>query len=226
MDAEQQISIRNKILGVLIKRARLKAGKSQRECAGLLGCSPSTYGQFERGRRGLSLPELEALAYLFDVPLDVLLNEHQAPEDSGSEEPLPIEQMMLLRRKMLAVQFKRCRHNRAMSQREMAELLHCSVNMVSQYERGLRDIPVAELELLAEHCGGSLDDFREEEMAPLTQSAQQQQLLARLEALPPDIRDFVLKPTNAHYFRVAMLLSDVKADSLRQIAEAFLEITY
>jgi transcriptional regulator with XRE-family HTH domain len=226
MDAEQQVSIRNKILGILIKRARLKTGKSQRECAELLGCSPSTYSQYERGRRGLSLPQLEALAYLFEVPLDRLVNESQDPEDPASEEPLPMEQMMLLRRKMLAVQFRQCRHNSGLSQREMAELLGCSASTISQYERGLRDISVAELELAAEPCGMGLSDFLDEQMVPLSQSEQERQLLARLDELPADVRDFVLNPTNALYFRIAMLLSTMKADSLRQIAETLLDITY
>jgi transcriptional regulator with XRE-family HTH domain len=226
MDAEQQISIRNKILGILIKRARLEAGRSQRECADMLGCSPSKYRQYERGRDGLSLPQLEVLAYLFDVPLDSLLNESQDAQDAEPDEPPPIEQMMMLRRKMLAVQFKQCRHNCAMSQREMAGLLGRSASMVSQYERGLRDIPLAELELVAEECGKEMADFLDEEMIPLSQSEQERQLLARLNELPPDVREFVLKPTNALYFRVAMLLSGMKADSLRQIAETLLDITY
>lgn len=226
MDAERQISIRNKILGILVKRARLKAGKSQRECAELLGCSPSTYSQYERGRRGLSLPQLEALAYLFEVPLDSLVNESREPEDTVSEEPLPMEQMMMLRRKILAVQFRQCRHDSGLSQREMAELLGCSAGTISQYERGLRDISVAELELAAEPCGRDLGDFLDEQLVPLSQSEQERQLLARLDELPPDVRAFVLKPTNALYFRIAMLLSSMKADSLRQIAETLLDITY
>jgi hypothetical protein len=51
-------------------------------------------------------------------------------------------------------------------------------------------------------------------------------MLARLEELPPDVRDFCLKPTNALYLRIAMQLSVMKADHLRQIAETLLDITY
>ena len=47
-----------------------------------------------------------------------------------------------------------------------------------------------------------------------------------LEELPPDVRDFALKPTNALYLRIAMQLSAMKADPLRQIAETLLDITY
>jgi transcriptional regulator with XRE-family HTH domain len=226
MDAVQEISIRNRIVGILIKRARLNAGKSQRECADLLGCGPSTISQYERGRKGLSLPELEALAYLFDVPVASLLDDSQAPPADPSEALLPIEQIMTLRRKMVAVQFRQCRRNAGLSQREMAESLGCSASTISQYEQGKRDIPLAELEIAAGQCSQALADFLDEETVPLSQAEKQRQALARLNELPPDVRDFVLKPTNALYFRVAMLLSALKADSLRQIAEAILEITY
>ena len=63
MDSSQTIAIRNRIIGILVKRARLGAGKSQRECGEFLGCSPFVFSQYERGRKGMSLPQLEALAY-------------------------------------------------------------------------------------------------------------------------------------------------------------------
>lgn len=226
MDAAQEIAIRNKIIGILIKRARLKAGKSQRECAQLLGCSPAIYSQYERGQRGLSLPQLEMLAFLYDVPVASLLDDSQPPPADPRQEALPLEQIMLLRRKMVAVQLRQCRREAGLSQRQMAALLGRSASIVSEYERGQRDIPLAELELAAQQCGKSWADFLDEQGMPLSQAQQEQQALARLNELPPEVRDFVLKPTNALYLRVAMLLSALKADSLRQIAETILDITY
>ncbi len=226
MDAAQEIAIRNKIIGILVKRARLDAGKSQRECADLLGCSPSTFSHYERGRKGLSLPQMEALAYLLDIPVSRLLDDSQSPPADPAEESLPLDQIMMLRRKILAVHFKQCRHAAGLSQRDLAEVLGCSASAVSQYERGKRDIPVAELEIVAEQCGKTLADFLDEQTMPLSQSVRERQALARLNELPPEVRDFVLNPTNSLYFRVAMLLSALKADSLRQIAETILDITY
>jgi transcriptional regulator with XRE-family HTH domain len=226
MDRSQIISIRDRIIGILVKRARLEAGKSQRECAEFLGCSPSTFSQYERGARGLSLPQLESLAYWFEVPLDSLWNDGYTLPEEQEDETLPIEQLMQLRRKMLAVKFRKCREQADLSQREMSELLGCSTYLISQYERGARDIPLAELEIAAEHCGESLDDFMDNETIPLGRAEQQRRMVARLEELPPDVRDFVLKPTNALYLRIAMQLSAMKADHLRQIAETLLDITY
>jgi transcriptional regulator with XRE-family HTH domain len=184
------------------------------------------FSQFERGKKGMSLPQLEALAHLFDVPAASLWDEeHEQPEEIA-EEPLPIVQMMGLRRRILAVEFRQCRRAAGLTQREMGQLLGCSANTISQYERGKRDIPLAELEVLSEQCGHALAGFLDDRTIPLSRAAQERLALARVNELSPDVRDFVLKPSNALYLRIAMTLSALKTDSLRQIAETLLEITY
>jgi transcriptional regulator with XRE-family HTH domain len=226
MDASQAIAIRNRIIGILVKRARLKAGKSQRECAEFLGCSPFMFGQYEIGQRGLALPQLEALAHLFHMPLASLWDETDSIGSEEPAEPLPIAQLMLLRRKVLAIQLRQCRNAAGLTQQELGALLGRSDYIISQYELGRRDIPLAELEIVAEQGNQGLADFMDEQAIPLSQDDQDRQALAQLKELDPQVREFVLKPTNALYMRIALLLSSLKADSLRQIAETILDITY
>jgi transcriptional regulator with XRE-family HTH domain len=226
MEAAQTIAIRNKIIGILVKRARLEAGKTMRECGEFLGCSPASYGQYERGNRGLSLPQLEALAHFFDVSPASLWDDGYSAPEGMQDEALPLAQMIELRRRMLAVKVRQCRQSAGLSQRDMSQLLGHSAHMVSLYERGMRDIPLAELEVVAERCGHSLLEFVDEETIPLGKVEQQRRIAAQLDDLPPDVREFALNPTNALYLRIAMLLSTMKADHLRQIAETLLDITY
>lgn len=225
MDAPQAIAIRSKIIGVLVRRARLRAGKSQKDCAEFLGCSSFVFRQYEQGEKGLSLPELEALAFLFDVPPESLWDDSHSLPEGKAEGALPMDQLLLLRRKILAVQFRQCRTAASLTQREVAELLGCSPSMVSQYERGRRDIPLAELEHVVEACGRGLEQFLDQTI-PLGKGEQERRALARLDELPEDVREFVLNPTNLLYFRIGMLLSGLRADNLRQIAETLLDITY
>ncbi len=224
-DSMQAIAIRNRIIGTLVKRARLKAGKSQRECAELLGCSPYAFSQYEQGRWGLSLSQLEVLAHPFKVPLANLWDDSSVPQGEPEEEPATLRQTMLLRRKILAVQFRQCRRAGGLTQKEMGQLLGRSTGIVGRYERGDRDIPLAEMEAAAGRCGKALTDFIEDQAAAPGLVEVKIQSLAGLGELPPDVREFVLKPTNALYLRIAMLLSAMKADSLRQIAETLLDIT-
>ena len=170
MEAAQVISIRNKIVGILVRRARLEAGKSKRDCAKFIGCSPATFSQYERGQKGLSLPELEALAYFLEVSPASLWDDAYAPPQDSLQGHLPMEQMMILRRKILAVQLRKCREAIGFTQEEMAERLGCSVHALSQYEQGQADISLAELEVAAETCGRSLSDFADDRDNPTGQS--------------------------------------------------------
>jgi len=224
-DSIQTIAIRNRIIGTLVKRARIKEGKSQRECAELLGCSPFAFTQYEQGRWGLSLSQLEVLARPFKVPLANLWDDSSVPPDEPQEDTATIRQTMLLRRKIVAVQFRQCRRAGGLTQKEMGQLLGRSTGIIGRYERGDRDIPLAELEIAASRCGKALGDFFEDQTVAPGQVEVRLQSLDRLSELPPDVREFVLKPTNALYLRIALLLSSMKADSLRQIAETLLDIT-
>ena len=226
MEASQSLAIRNKIIGVLVKRARTEAGMTQKECALFLGCTPSAFRRYEQGKKGFSLPQLESLALLFDVPVASLWDDAYPLPDKTEEEPLPLDQIMLLRRKMLAVRLRQVREAAGLSMREMGKALDCSPYMVSQYEQGAREIPLAELEMAAERCGQTIAEFLDDEAIPLSPAEQRRRILERLEALPPDMRDFVLNPTNVLYLRIAMLASALKADELRKIAETLLDITY
>jgi len=226
MEASQTIAIRNKIIGILVKRARVKAGKSQQECAQLLDCAPSAYRRYEQGKRGFSLPQLESLALLFDVPVASLWDDGYALPEKMEAEPLPLDEIMLLRRKMLAVRLRQVRQSAGLSMREMGKALDCSPYMVSQYEQGAREIPLAELEMAAQQCGQTMADFLDVEEIPLSPAEQRQRMLERLDELPPDMRDFILNPTNTLYLRIAMLASSLSVDQLRKIAETLLDITY
>jgi len=226
MEASQNIAIRNKIIGVLVKRARVNADKSQQECADCLNCTPSAYRRYEQGKRGFSLPQLEALALLFDVPVASLWDDrYQLPEKTAVD-PVPIEQVMLLRRKILAVRLRQIRQTAGLSMREMGKALDCSPYMISKYEQGAREIPMSELELATKRCGQTMAEFMDDEAIPLSPAEQRRRMLDRLDELPPDMRDFILKPTNTLYLRIAMLASNLEADQLRLIAETLLDITY
>ena len=62
--------IRAKKLGILIRDARIKSGKSIENCAQAMGLSPEELTAIEFGDMPATLPELEMLAYFLEVPLE------------------------------------------------------------------------------------------------------------------------------------------------------------
>jgi hypothetical protein len=78
---------------------------------------------------------------------------------------------------------------------------------------------------VAQALGVPFDAFVAEDVVPLTAEERNRRDLERLAHLSQDMREFVLQPVNAPYLQVAMNLSHMSAEALRQIASGLLEIT-
>ena len=68
-DYGESYRIRNKMLGVLIRDARLNAARTVEDCARLLNVDTQTVEAWEYGDAAPTLPQLELLAYYLDVPV-------------------------------------------------------------------------------------------------------------------------------------------------------------
>jgi transcriptional regulator with XRE-family HTH domain len=225
MLTKEAMILRNKIIGVLLRDARLRAGKTLKECAAVLDCSPGTITQFELGRKPLSLPQLEVLAYFLDVPLSYFFNGESLPSKTDQSPP-PFADIMTTRRRIIGVLLRQGRLEAGHSQKECAKLLGCSTNRISQYELGQRNVPIPEMETLAEFLSIPIERFFDETATTLARHWQVKQEIERFMQLPPDLRKFVTGPNSILYLQVATRLSEASADTLRSIAESLLDITY
>jgi transcriptional regulator with XRE-family HTH domain len=222
---EEAKTVRNKIIGVLLRDARLRAGKTLKDCAAVLDCSPGTVTRFELGRKPLSLPQLEVLSYFLDVPLSYFFGEEELLSQEEQASP-SFSDIMDARRRIVGVLLRQGRLEAGYSQKECAELLGCSTSRISQYEFGQRDVPIPDLEALAEFLSISFERFFDGASATLARHWQAKREVERFMQLPPELREFVTEPTNVLYLQVAARLSEASAETLRRIAESLLDITY
>lgn len=225
-EAEEQAArkvLRQKIVGVLIKKARLEAGKSLKDTAAVLDCSPDRLSQYESGEKAISLPEAEMLSRFFSVMLEDLLDETRQREPPP---PLPSSEVIRLRHKIIGIQLRQARQATGLNQKELAKTVNSSPSRLSQYERGQRPIPLPELEALAEALGLRVSELIDADLGPDNPKARQQRNMERLAVLPEHVRDFVLNPVNSLYVEMAIKVSMLPVDALRQIAEGLLDITY
>lgn len=224
MAEQEALALRNRILGVLLRDARIRADKSKTECAAVLGVSASTITSYEEGRKAISLPELEVLAYFLDTPLSHFWDEKA---QLLAEEELPsLDEVLDLRHRIIGVLLRQARLDAGMTQKDLAEVLDCSSSRISAYEYGKRPIPVSELEALATALDRGIDYFLDELAGPVGEWERQKEIYQSFWELPEEVREFVSKPINRSYLEVAMKLSRMPAGALRAIAEGILDITY
>lgn len=219
----ETLAIRNRIIGILLRDARIRAGRDKRECAALLGVSTSTITAYEEGRKPISLPELEVLAFFLDVPVNHFWKHD--PQLLSEQSPPPIQEILALRHRIIGALLQKARQESGKSRKDLAKLLGCPVSRITAYEYGERPIPLTELEVLANALNRPLEYFLDQ-AGPIGEWEEEQRALRAFRELPPEIREFVSKPINRSYIEIAMKLAEMPASALRQIAEGLLEITY
>jgi transcriptional regulator with XRE-family HTH domain len=226
MPNQEVTELRNRILGIRIRNARDQARISRRECAEAIGVSVNRFKGFETGQKPISLPELEMLARYLGVTLASFREDTSVNEGDTANESIPDPKIFLpLRQRIVGARLKQLRMNLNRTQRDMAAILECSSSTMSDYEYGRRAIPVAELEVLCRALNVSIEYFADHD-SEIGKWHKRQLDYDKLNEMPVELRDFVLRPVNRSYLELAVKLSKMPANSLRAIAEGLLEITY
>jgi transcriptional regulator with XRE-family HTH domain len=218
------LDLRSKMIGVLLRAARLKAGRTVKECAKWLGCSSHIMSQYEHGRRAISLPELEVLAKVLRVPPDHLWDEGVATPEQPEPGP-DRDRLMELRHKEIGVLLRQARTRAAKTQRECADVLGVSPDTISKYEFGNKPVPFTQLELIASYLETPLTGFLNEGVVTNSAFGERPELATPQEAwasLPAEIREFIRSPGSLPYLRMALRLHELPQGSLKQLAEAML----
>src|SRR5512147_619015 len=136
MVLKSQIAIRSKTLGLLIRDARTTARRSVTECAQAIGAKPGIFRAYEDGRRAPSLPELEALVFFLDLPID-----HFWSKEIKSGKPLPHESLdmpkvLAVRQRKIGALLRQERMNASISIRHLGVETGISCARIKSYELG------------------------------------------------------------------------------------------
>jgi transcriptional regulator with XRE-family HTH domain len=219
-------AMRGKILGVLLKDARLAAGKTPGECADVLSCTLAAYNAYEQGRKPPSLPELELLAYYFNVPVTQFWGgQTLSGPDRREAAQLPAPELTELRHRIIGTKIRQARLALKLKPKDFATHAGLTTAQLSAYETGKKPIPIPDLDALMVRLGLTLDDLLERQ-GPIGQWDSVRRDMERLRQMPDDLREFIVHPANETYLRLAQRLSEASADKLRGIAESLLDITY
>lgn len=216
----EAVTIRSKMLGVLIRDARLAAGKSPADCAEALDIPEAQFIAYERGTQPISLPELEVLAVVLGVPLahfwgDHLLTERQVDRASWRD-------ALAVRHRMIGVQLRQARMERGLTVEDCANALGTTPARIKAFESGREPVPLPELETLTEFLGLSLESLVSES-GPIGEQLKRLQDYEAFAALPEDVRDFVLQEAMQGYLHLARRLSELPPEALRALGQALLE---
>jgi len=225
MDIKSQVTIRSKKLGILIRDARTVARRNVKECADAIGIKTGLFRAYEEGRKAPSLPELEALVYFLDLPID-----HFWGKEIKSNAPLPHEnldlpKLLAVRQRKIGALLRQERMNASVSINNLAHETGISGARIKAYELGERPIPLPELEALISTLGGRIETLFDRS-GPIGQWLISEEAIQHFMDMPLEMRQFVALPVNRPYIELAMKLSNMSRDKLRSVAEDLLDITF
>jgi transcriptional regulator with XRE-family HTH domain len=219
-------ALRAKVIGALIRKARIEKGIELSDCAEALGLSTHTLEAFELGEKSISLPELEAISYHLEVPIERLRSsEMTSPELDQDKQTIDIERLIPLRQRMIGARLRQARLENQFSLEALSAQFNIEPAVLEAYELGQEPIPVPVLESLSNALNRSIREFQDQHGPVGTWDTRQRAIKGFLE-LPPDMQTFVSKPINQPYLELAQRLSKMPVDRLRAVAEGLLEITY
>jgi transcriptional regulator with XRE-family HTH domain len=217
--------LHRKILGVKIRHARVRSGLSLKEVGEALGVSAGLVSDMEFGRRDVSLPHLEVMSFLFNIPVIYFWSDE--PIEEANRE-FPTLEAMALRQRIIGVLLRQARVEAGRSQEDLAKALGVPASRISSYEFGKTEIPLHELEALADYLSVSLSYFMDQGLLPQDTGGGAATLdeIAQFSQLSKEVREFLLNPANLLYINISMRLSELSAETLRDLAEGLLEVTY
>lgn len=216
----QTSSLQLKVLGVLIRMAREKARRTVPDVATRIGVTPARIRQYERGDREITMPELERLALFCETPLSFFLRSDIEPAEEKIQPPTEAE--IRAHRALIGAKLKQARLAAGKTKEQFAKEMGYRTAQIVRYERGLKDLPIKELEKLANALNVSLTYFIEDRAANKETAALVD--LEKLAQMTPEVRDFVLDPTNLPYVRLAMKFRELPKNKVKELGEVLLVV--
>jgi transcriptional regulator with XRE-family HTH domain len=133
-------------VAALVLDARLYARRTPQEACSLLGWDEEYLLALETAEITPSLPELEALAAIYAVPVDHFFGSTSLSDGMPKLRTETMQQRLELRNRILGAMIMQTRSRKNLSRDDIATMAGLSLEEVTAYELGLAPLPVTDLE--------------------------------------------------------------------------------
>lgn len=220
VDFAESYRIRGKMVGVLMRDARVNAGRSIEDCAQMLKVAPEQIEAWEFGDSVPSLPQLELLAYFLGVPVSHFWGSEtlEASQDKYVEAQT---EYLALRNRMVGALLRQARQDANLSVEELSQASGLPIEQINSYELGEIPLPMHELTVLANAVKKNIKYFLESS-SHVGEWLEIREEWKHFADLPEDVRRFAANPRNLGFINIAFMLSQMPTDKLREIGESML----
>lgn len=220
VDFVESYRIRGKMVGVLLRDARVNAGRSIEDCARMMKVPPGQIEAWELGESVPSLPQLELLAYFLGVPVSHFWS-NETLEASREKSVEAQTEYLALRNRMVGALLRQARQDADLSVEALSQASGLPVEQINSYELGEIPLPMHELTVLANAVKQNIKYFLESS-SHVGEWLEIREEWKHFADLPEDVRRFAANPRNLGFINIAFMLSQMPTDKLREIGESML----
>lgn len=223
MNFDESYRLRAKMTGVLLRDARLNAERTIEDCAYLLRVSPEEMLAWELGDAVPSLPQIELLAYYLGVPVSHFWGTETLESRHGRHVDIQLE-YIALRNRMVGALLRQAREEQNVTLEDMSQASNIPVDRLNLYELGELPIPMHELTVFAGLVKRNTNYFLESS-GHIGEWLSIREEWKHFSSLPEEKRKFAANPRNIGFVEIAIMLSKMPVENLREVGASILDIT-
>ena len=204
--------------------AREACGKTIKVCSLLLDIPTSRLKNYEIGKYVPSLPEIEALSFLYSVPILSFFQKDAVEDHIRTPESVHIQRLIEIRQLIIGTRIHLAREKAEMSMKQLSRTTSIPTSRIKRYEEGTTPIGLDDLKKIVNALNLDLDDFFDHE-SPLGNWQNTQSKNIAFEHLPEEIKGFIADSNSLPFIKVAQNLSEIGIDTFINLSDSLAELT-
>ena len=204
--------------------AREACGKTIKACSLLLDIPTSRLKNYEVGKYVPSLPEIEALSFLYSVPILSFFQKDAVENHIHTPESVHIQRLVEIRQLIIGTRIHLAREKSEISMKQLSKTTSIPASRIKRYEKGTTPIGLDDLKEIIDALNLNLDDFFDHE-SPLGNWQNTQSKNIAFEHLPRELKEFIADSNSLPYLKVAHNLSEIGIDTFINLSDSLTELT-
>lgn len=206
-----------------LRKSREFRGITVKDCSKLLGIPNNKLQNYEKGKYLPSLAELEALSYVYSVPLAALFNPGEYPEIFKIPDANQLQQLLQIRKRIISTTLQIAFERKGKSLQEISKIAGLSVAKLKRFLDGEIEIPINDLQRITSGLDLDLNTLMDSESQIGKWQDFQKKKIA-FAKLPETTRSFLTEKANWPFVDVVEKMKKLDPNKLESLAESFREL--
>jgi len=217
-------SLNIEFLAYNLSIARKARGKTVKECSNILGIPTSRLKNYEAGKYIPSLPEIEALSFVYRIPVLAFFQEDTVRKLIHTPENNQLQKLIEIRHRIISTRIHLARENAEISLKQLSQITSIPTSRIKRYEKGTTPIALDDLKKITKALNLTLDSLFDHK-SPLGNWQDTQSENLAFEYLPEEIKEFIVDSDNLRYLYTAQDLSKIGIERLDNLSNSLAELT-